>query len=196
MQRQDPIHVGGHPALEFVNTVNDPGKSRMDDAVPDWEALGIWAKAADWEGLNRYERVSRSLSEEMCQKQMELLHPLRELGFRVFSALAQGLPASEADTSMLQTRIQQAISRAGLARVPDLTGLRWQPSEEPSVSLPDTVALQFEDLLRSQGLARLRECGRCTWLFIDRGRGRGRKWCDMQRCGNREKSKKFRERHN
>jgi predicted RNA-binding Zn ribbon-like protein len=54
------------------------------------------------------------------------------------------------------------------------------------------VALAFEDLLRSDDFARIRPCGRCIWLFIDRGRGTGRRWCDIRTCGNRAKSEAFR----
>ncbi|EPZ91129.1 CGNR zinc finger [Burkholderia cenocepacia BC7] len=48
--------------------------------------------------------------------------------------------------------------------------------------------------MRSDDFARVRQCGRCTWFFVDRGRGVGRRWCDMRTCGNRAKVEAFRER--
>lgn len=59
---------------------------------------------------------------------------------------------------------------------------------------PVAIALGFEDLMRSDDFARVRQCGRCTWFFVDRGRGVGRRWCDMRTCGNRAKVEAFRER--
>lgn len=34
----------------------------------------------------------------------------------------------------------------------------------------------------------------CQWAFIDRSRNRSRRWCTMEVCGNREKTRTFRER--
>ncbi|HDR9051090.1 TPA: hypothetical protein QDA94_005372 [Burkholderia vietnamiensis] len=39
----------------------------------------------------------------------------------------------------------------------------------------DVAALGFEQLLRSDDFACVRQCARCTWFFIDRGRGAGRR---------------------
>ncbi len=35
---------------------------------------------------------------------------------------------------------------------------------------------------------RMKICGHCGWLFIDRSKNRSRTWCDMSVCGNREKA--------
>jgi len=35
---------------------------------------------------------------------------------------------------------------------------------------------------------RLKICGNCGWLFLDRSRNRSRMWCDMAVCGNRVKA--------
>lgn len=35
---------------------------------------------------------------------------------------------------------------------------------------------------------RLKICGHCGWLFLDRSKNRSRTWCDMSVCGNREKA--------
>jgi predicted RNA-binding Zn ribbon-like protein len=60
--------------------------------------------------------------------------------------------------------------------------------------LQDHLVLSLHDLLRRDDLVRLRECRRCTHLFLDLGRGRGRRWCAMARCGNRAKTEAFRAR--
>ncbi|TCL70252.1 CGNR zinc finger domain-containing protein [Rhizobium sp. BK251] len=35
---------------------------------------------------------------------------------------------------------------------------------------------------------RMKICGNCGWLFLDRSRNRSRTWCDMAVCGNRAKA--------
>ena len=36
--------VGGHPALDFLNTVADTGKTRDEDKLVDWPAVRAWAE--------------------------------------------------------------------------------------------------------------------------------------------------------
>jgi predicted RNA-binding Zn ribbon-like protein len=35
---------------------------------------------------------------------------------------------------------------------------------------------------------RMKICGHCGWLFLDRSKNRSRSWCDMAVCGNRVKA--------
>lgn len=35
----------------------------------------------------------------------------------------------------------------------------------------------------------------CQWAFFDESRNRSRRWCSMRVCGNREKTRSFRQRH-
>jgi predicted RNA-binding Zn ribbon-like protein len=35
---------------------------------------------------------------------------------------------------------------------------------------------------------RMKICGNCGWLFLDRSKNRSRAWCDMAVCGNRAKA--------
>ncbi|SMD06744.1 CGNR zinc finger domain-containing protein [Rhizobium sp. RU36D] len=37
---------------------------------------------------------------------------------------------------------------------------------------------------------RMKICGNCGWLFLDRSKNRSRTWCDMAVCGNRVKASK------
>jgi predicted RNA-binding Zn ribbon-like protein len=43
-------------------------------------------------------------------------------------------------------------------------------------------------LLAGSDQQRLRICGNCGWLFIDRSKNHSRIWCDMAVCGNRRKA--------
>ena len=52
----------------------------------------------------------------------------------------------------------------------------------------DGIALAVDELLRSPTIETVRECERCSWLFLSGGRGRPRRWCSMATCGNREKA--------
>ena len=54
------------------------------------------------------------------------------------------------------------------------------------------VAWDAAQLVTSERLSALRLCGRgnCGWVFLDESRRGNRRWCQMEVCGAREKSKR------
>ena len=57
-------------------------------------------------------------------------------------------------------------------------------------SLEAATARSVLSLVAGPDRTRLRICGHCGWLFIDRSKNRSRIWCDMALCGNRQKAAK------
>ena len=55
-------------------------------------------------------------------------------------------------------------------------------------SLEAETAYSALRLLSESEVKRIRICGNCGWLFIDRSKNRSRVWCDMTVCGNRVKA--------
>jgi predicted RNA-binding Zn ribbon-like protein len=170
----------GHPFLAFVNTVTDDGKTRDRDTFGTGEELLAQLQAA---GL-------AVAQETPGQGHLRALRHLREAGYSVLSAIAAGRRPPHEDRLALEAAIKSAMSDATL--VFDGARSRWQGG--PLGGLHDALALSAADLLQSADLSRLRECRRCTHLFLDHGRGTGRRWCSMARCGNRAKAQSFRER--
>jgi predicted RNA-binding Zn ribbon-like protein len=69
---------------------------------------------------------------------------------------------------------------------------RWDTPE--SLLLP--LARSLAELVCAEDFANVKACEgqTCTLLFIDRTRGRGRRWCSMAVCGNRAKQAAHRKR--
>lgn len=170
----------GHPALAFLNTVSDTGKSRQDNSFANGDALleqlqdaGLWAKV-----------------DPPTTGQLHALIQLREAAYSVVSAIAAARSPAREDALELETAIKAAIADASLSPgSPD--GLF---RAGPMGGLYDILVLSLMDLLQSGDFDRLRECRGCTRLFLDHGRGPGRRWCSMARCGNRAKVRGFRDR--
>jgi predicted RNA-binding Zn ribbon-like protein len=182
---KDSDLIGGHVALDFINTVSDVGKSRRETRLATWKDYSDWLAAAGIErsGTSNGMKVSRSAS-------LAELHELREISYCVFHELAAGSCPEKEHLDQLRDYIEEAIRHAELMFVDG--ELRWSPQKTDGNSQFHRIVFLIDDLLRGGELHRLRECGRCTWLFLDTGRGLGRKWCDMRTCGNRAKSESFR----
>ncbi|MEN8516506.1 CGNR zinc finger domain-containing protein [Burkholderia sp. RS02] len=185
--------VGGHPALDFLNTVADTGKTRDEDKLVDWPAVRAWVEQA---GLLAPADLARLLRHARQDGPDELaaLHRFREDAYAAIAHLTVGGGGSAGmrAADRLAVAIRDAIGRSAFDAVDGR--FAWRPDARAASRWIDAAALGFEHLLRSDDFARVRQCGRCTWFFVDRGRGVGRRWCDMRTCGNRAKVEAFRER--
>ena len=185
--------VGGHPALDFLNTVADTGKTRDDDKLVDWPAVRAWAGKS---GLLAEADLTRFLRHPRQDGADELaaLHDFREDAYAALAHLTAGGGGSAGARAAdrLAVAIRDAIGRSTFDAIEGR--FAWRPDARAASRWVDAAALGFEQLLRSDDFARVRQCGRCTWFFVDRGRGVGRRWCDMRTCGNRAKVEAFRER--
>ena len=73
-------------------------------------------------------------------------------------------------------------------------GPRYLVFALPALLLP--VARSLADLVCTEDFTHVKACEgpECTLLFVDRTRGRGRRWCSMAVCGNRAKQAAHRKR--
>lgn len=94
-----------------------------------------------------------------------------------------------------------AINRAATAEslVPELaadgTTAGWAPPVRATQAL-STLAREMIELLSGPLAGRIRECASdtCPMVFVDSSRPGARRWCAMERCGNREKLRALRAR--
>ncbi|CAM2189911.1 CGNR zinc finger domain-containing protein [Burkholderia cepacia] len=185
--------VGGHPALDFLNTVADMGKTRDADKFVDWPAVHAWAERSGLLAPADLARLRRHARQDDADA-LVALHRFREEAYSAIAHLTAGGggTAGARAAGRLAVAIREAIGRSAFDAVDGR--FAWRPDARVASRWVDAAALGFEHLLRSDDFARVRQCGRCTWFFVDRGRGVGRRWCDMRTCGNRAKVEAFRER--
>jgi predicted RNA-binding Zn ribbon-like protein len=94
--------------------------------------------------------------------------------------------------------INAAAAKPSLApQIGPATARRWTTPARPS-QLLSTVARDAIDLFTGPMAGRIRRCAgvNCTLVFADMSRPGRRRWCSMERCGNRAKVHAFRNRHN
>lgn len=183
---------GGHLFLDFVNTVDDEGKTRSMNAIPDWAVVLEWAVAATLLSSKEAGRLARCSNDPATVGELKRLIEFRETAWIELSRMAADLPASEENLSKLSKSIRWALAHSVLE--PHTHSFRWSPSlDKLGLQLVRArLALALFELTMEPDISRLRECGRCTGLFLDQGRGRGRRWCRMTTCGNRAKIERFR----
>ena len=101
-------------------------------------------------------------------------------------------PSPPAALGRLNADVQGAATHTSL--VPVKSGFEWSFDdlrEFDSVLWP--IARAAGDLLASDQLRYVRACHSktCEWFFLDTSKNHHRRWCDMTRCGNRAKVRRF-----
>lgn len=115
----------------------------------------------------------------------------RTAAWEVMTAKATAQPLPTAGLRVLNN------TAAAQSLVPELSSSghrRWRKPDVPAAL--SHLARQTIDLVAADD-GRLRQCAAsdCPLLFVDTSRGGRRRWCSMQRCGNRHKVKDFRARN-
>ena len=185
--------VGGHLALDFVNTVDgDP------DGETGFENLQSHRDLVAWSGrvslLSRDEatvlvRAANRRPEEAKAVHLEAL-ALRDALYGIFRAIAEDEDPLSGSLEILRRYECEALSRGRLARGDDGFGWEWTDAGDLAKVLWP-VAHAATELLTSGGLDRLKRCAGCHWLFLDASRNRSRRWCTMEVCGTHEKARRY-----
>ena len=201
--------VGGHPALDLVNTVTPrvPGRLDVYDFLR-WPAeLLAWSLRIELVDPAEGEAIAAvwQSAPDLAAKALRATGEIREAAYRVLApraAYAVPVPTEtgqESTYELLMLRWAAAAARSMLvakAAGPGVADLRVGTA--PALMIPDRLVFATVDLVRSVELRLLRTCpvdeGGCGWLFLDRSRNRSRRWCAMEDCGTRAKIRKLSER--
>jgi predicted RNA-binding Zn ribbon-like protein len=190
-------YVGGDPSIDLVNTVDWVGDDLDHDRIPDYDRLTRWAEGT---GVitaavgQRLRRVAVARPREAASA-VARAGWLRWVLQRLFSAVAIGTaPGGALDD--FNELLADALPRMRLTSQSSpsrrqLT-LTWQGVGEDLASPLWPVVWAAAQLLASDEASRIHACAApdCGWMYVDRSRNRLRRWCQMETCGTREKSRR------
>jgi predicted RNA-binding Zn ribbon-like protein len=182
-----PRPVGGHPALDFVNTLAGWGEPVRSDFLASYDHVAVVAEQA---GLLDPQSVAalRRRAATRPRDAEEVVVRARELRARLRAVIRD--PVDRRAMSALSRLVQPALAQLHL-----MPGAR--PTWEVGGGLDrplSAIAWSGAQIVTGTDLATVHACPghECGWLFLD-PRGR-RRWCSMRSCGNRAKVAAFRER--
>lgn len=184
--------IGGQPPLDFVNTAGGRTKQRDVERLTDYDVLLGWSVVAGTL-LDEECRVLKStrFGETDRETELQRVRRFREALHACLMSEQASIAWPAEDAADVHREIAETLKGSSLVKGED--HYHWRSElDHFGLALPRArLALAVEALLRSDDLSRLRNCDRCSWLFIDRGRGRPRRWCSMDACGSRAKSARY-----
>jgi predicted RNA-binding Zn ribbon-like protein len=193
-------YVGGDPSIELVNTVDWTPRGLVDERLTDYERLTRWAEGAGLLSGRQGQRLRARAAEHprMAERAYRDAVALRWQLRQLFVDIAHERPvnASPALTE-LNTALSSALAQLELAprahggNEDGVLQWSWRDAGERLDHLLWPVLRAAGELLASDEAARIRECGGedCGWLYVDRSRNGLRRWCQMEVCGTKEKSR-------
>jgi predicted RNA-binding Zn ribbon-like protein len=189
--------VGGHVVLDLVNTVT-ARNARPVDWLDSYGRLLDWAHLSgsfDDDTLHALEQMS-STDQTGAEAALDRVRELRELLVETFMSTIQRPDSAPDHMSRLEAEWKSAVAHAWLVDDAGRVRLKLSVVRSGLDYLRHDLALRAVDLLEALPLERTRLCpgSHCGWLFIDRSRGGGRRWCDMATCGNAAKGRRHYER--
>ncbi len=186
--------VGGHPALDFLNTVKYRGQVDPQDRletvadVVEWSRVAGLLSDAEAGKLSRPSRcsaVTDRLLREICdfREEVRLLFETSRISGKRFRQAA-----SHVENVIRAFRPVASISS-------ETGGLTWRVPVRTVDHVKDRIVESVIELLSHRSDLNIKTCcgDDCDWLFIDRSRPGRRQWCDTRVCGNIARVRRFRE---
>jgi predicted RNA-binding Zn ribbon-like protein len=193
---------GGHPALDFVNSLD---KRFLEggpvELLADYADLLRFAEQTRLLDTRQVRRLANSVNPGAAARTLRSARELREALAAAFYGSVDGHPPVAADIRTLERhfhsasghrelRWEQAVENAN-----GRPGMGWDWGRfETNAELPVWILSQTaSQLMMSDAMDRIRACGvdTCRWLFLDTSKNHTRRWCNMRVCGNRMKARRF-----
>jgi predicted RNA-binding Zn ribbon-like protein len=186
--------VGGYLCLDFANTVHSYDIERPSDELQTYADLVLWSRRI---GTIDEDDAERLLAEATAHPRransvLNQARSLRRLVFDVFSSVSDGKDPTRDHLKRLSETWAQAMRHGRITTTPE--GYKWGWGGSPSAMdrMLWPIVRSAVELLTSKKLRKVRKCvsNDCTWLFIDKSKNLSRRWCEMDSCGNRAKSRR------
>jgi predicted RNA-binding Zn ribbon-like protein len=195
MSHKSPaIFITDSAGLNFLNSIATPVDIKID-WISDGEGLLAWLEQANLVPADALEAMRKRAKPGEFDRVAAQARTLREW-FRTFVRERRGKPLKAADLSDLEPLNRLLASDEGFGQLVahkqgKTTTLKFQSARRwrspESLLLP--IGEAMARMLAEEDLSDVKACegASCTLMFADRTRGRTRRWCSMEICGNRAK---------
>ncbi|SDK63817.1 Conserved protein containing a Zn-ribbon-like motif, possibly RNA-binding [Catalinimonas alkaloidigena] len=189
---------GGWLCLNFTNTVRNRNEQPRHDylrGVPEWL---LWVKRLELVSAQEFAQLQQfaEAHPQVAEAQVGKILAFREIVFAVFHAVAQDQAPPPEVLAAFNATLSASLAQLRVAVLPERHVSESFRAEKVDLLTPfHPVVKSAYDLLHADWLGRVKLCGNCGWLYVDRSKNNSRKWCNMQTCGNSEKSMRYYRKH-
>ena len=196
IQRKPDIKfISGALCLDFVNTIHDYAGPDPQEELNRFEDLVSWSLLARIINANNAKRFLRAAGKNPvdAKRTLRQAKELRGALYAIFRAVSQKQEINQKEFDLVVGFLSEAVKHLTIGHDRGAVyNLSWNKGLGSELILY-AVVQSAAGLLATVSDQRLQQCSgkHCTWLFIDSSKNGSRRWCEMQRCGSREKSRRY-----
>jgi predicted RNA-binding Zn ribbon-like protein len=184
--------LGGRLCLDFANTIDPRIGPQPEEFLGSYHELVTWSRYVQ---VLTEEEAQDLLREAMRSPRAATVTfhraiALREVIYRVFSAIAKRSLPQTADLEELGDAFVEAMGHARLRPSPQEFQWEWVKQEQRLDGMLWPIARSAVELLTSEEVQRVRVCPGCGWVLLDMSKNGSRQWCSMEGCGSRAKMRR------
>jgi predicted RNA-binding Zn ribbon-like protein len=192
----EPLFLGSHPAIDFLNTALAPGGVEIE-TIGDGRAYLDWFVHAKLLTEAEAARVRRRFGAQALDEAAAEARKVREWA-REWLTRWRAAPRGDYGRELADLNKLLAREARRLEIVEDKAGLRLvdQLRIDSADTLLGLIAAQIAALITREAPALVKACAgpACTLWFLDRTKAHRRLFCSAAACGNRAKVAAFRQR--
>jgi predicted RNA-binding Zn ribbon-like protein len=185
--------IAGNVPLDFANTLDDR-HTQPKELLEHFSDLARFGEDTGLLDPSQADRLVKRSSKapDRAEEALRRAKQLREAIHDVFWALINHRTVPAAALAVLNADARIAAEHLRLVPINGAFEWRFDHLDHFDIFLWQ-IARSAADLLASDQLPFVRACSskECEWFFLDTSKNHHRRWCDMKRCGNRAKVRKF-----
>jgi predicted RNA-binding Zn ribbon-like protein len=197
--------LGGALCLDFLNTLHQAGAEDPGEELSSDDDLAAWAAQA---GILSAREAGR-LPDRVLQNYGKLkvlgkkhaslrddARALRETLRQMFQRTARDGEVAPRDVETLNLLLERFPAAGRIEKQRGDWAMSWKSQAGGAEKLFYAIVKSAAELVATARWRAVRECASdtCTWMFLDTSKNHSRRWCEMARCGNRDKVQRFRAR--
>lgn len=186
--------VGGHAAIDFVNTLGGLPEAPDDEYLFGYADLITFVEGSNLIDTPTADQLRQFAERQPGRPRVVIKHALQLRGSldRVLRAHLGDQPPSGGDLDVVRQAYVTALTHATLQPSEGHYDWAWRAGDDALDQPLWPLAACAVDLLRSRRPHGLSRCGHCRWLFLDTSKNRSRRWCSMNSCGSIMKMRRYR----
>ena len=190
-------YLSGDPSLDLVNTIDWTSRGPESERLTSYPRLADFAEGAGIASKAEAARLRRAVerhprrAEAALARAREVRAVLHDLFRSVAETGRPGAQLEQLNRLLAEAHRHARLEVAAVGGGGGAARWAWHDPEDPDAPLWPIIR-RAADLLASSDAARIKVCGGadCGWLYVDRSRNGLRRWCRMETCGTRAKSKR------
>ncbi len=193
--------LGEALCLDFLNTLHDTAASNPGEDLASDADVANWAVEA---GILSAGEAARLPARRLAQVRLpggarrasllDQARTLRETLRQMFRRAMRDGKIAARDLETLNLWLRQFPVAGRIEKSNGDLRMTWESQARSADKIFYAIVKSAAELVASGRWRTVRECASdtCTWMFLDTSKNHSRRWCEMSRCGNRDKVHRFR----